>query len=104
MGAVVARKEFVDAHPEAVEMFLKEFKASIEYTASNIDETATNCETLGILPSAALAKKAIPHCNLAYMGGSDMKSLVKTNLQILFDADPKSIGGQMPGDDFYYGA
>ena len=25
-------------------------------------------------------------------------------LQVLFDADPKAVGGAMPGDDFYWTA
>ena len=33
-----------------------------------------------------------------------MKTKAEGMLKVLFDADPKSIGGKMPGDDFYYGA
>ena len=103
-GVIVAKKDFVTNNPEAVKMFLSEYKASIDYTASNLDETATLCETYGIIPKAAMAKKAIPNCNIAYIDGADMKTAVAANLQLFFDADAKSIGGKMPADDFYYGA
>ena len=103
-GVIVAKKDFVTNNPDAVKMFLSEYKASIDYTASNLDETATLCETYGIIPKAAMAKKAIPNCNIAYIDGADMKTAVAANLQLFYDANPQSIGGKMPADDFYYGA
>ena len=103
-GVIVAKKDFVTNNPEAVKMFLSEYKASIDYTASNLDETATLCETYGIIPKAAMAKKAIPNCNIAYIDGANMKTAVAANLQLFYDANPQSIGGKMPADDFYYGA
>ncbi|MGN0570056.1 MAG: ABC transporter substrate-binding protein [Candidatus Fimenecus sp.] len=103
-GVIVAKKDFVTNNPEAVKMFLSEYKASIGYTASNLEETATLCETYGIIPKAAMAKKAIPNCNIAYIDGADMKASVAANLQLFYDANPQSIGGKMPADDFYYGA
>jgi NitT/TauT family transport system substrate-binding protein len=33
-----------------------------------------------------------------------MKTAVSGMLGVLFEANPKSIGGKLPGDDFYYGA
>lgn len=102
-GVVIARKDFVEANPEAIEMFLSEYEASIGYANSDVEATAALCETYGIIPKAAMAKKAIPNCNIAYIDGADMKSAVAANLQIFFDADKTSIGGKLPGDDFYYG-
>lgn len=102
-GVVIARKDFVEANPEAIEMFLTEYKASIGYANSDVEGTAALCEQYGIIPKAAIAKKAIPNCNIAYIDGADMKSSVAANLQIFFDADKTSIGGKLPGDDFYYG-
>ena len=33
-----------------------------------------------------------------------MKNDLTAYYQVLFDADPSSVGGALPGDDFYYGA
>ena len=33
-----------------------------------------------------------------------MKTKLSGYLQVLFDQNPKAVGGAMPGDDFYYGA
>lgn len=101
-GCVIARKDFCEKNPEAVKKFLEEYKASIDFAVNNVEATAALCETYSIIPKAAIAKKAIPNCNIVYITGEDMKKSVSANLQIFFDADPTSIGGKMPADDFYY--
>lgn len=101
-GCVIARKDFCEKNPEAVKKFLEEYKESIDFAKTHVDEAANLCETYSIIPKAAMAKKAIPNCNIVFITGEDMKKSVSANLQIFFDADPKSVGGKMPTDDFYY--
>ena len=57
--------------------------------------------SLGILPSASVAAKAIPACRITFVDGQDMKTQLSGYLQVLYDADPASVGGSLPGDDFY---
>ena len=104
MGCVIALDSYVNANPEAVEMFLKEYEASVKFATENLDETATHCETYKIAASAAIAKKAIPTCNLCYVTGEYMKNNVNGYFNVLFNADPTSIGGKLPADDLYYKA
>ena len=102
MGCVIALDSFVEANPDAIKMFLKEYEASIKYATTNIDKVATYCETYKIAASAAIAKKAIPSCNLCFVTGDDMKNSVNDYLNVLFNSDPTSIGGKLPTDDIYY--
>ena len=102
MGCVIVRKEFADANKAAVSAFLKEYEASIEYTNQYIDETAVLVEKYGIMASSALAKIAIPNCNIVFIEGEVMKTQIANLYNIFFMADPKSIGGKLPEDDFYY--
>ncbi len=104
MGCVIVRNEFLQENPGAVELFLQEYAASIEKAQSDVEGTAALCEQYGLIPKAALAQKAIPSCGLTFVTGAEMKSALSGYLQVMFDADPKSVGGAMPGDDFYYGA
>ena len=104
MGCVIVRNEFLQENPGAVELFLQEYAASIEKAQSDVEGTAALCEQYGLIPKAALAKAAIPSCGLTFVTGAEMKSALSGYLQVMFDADPKSVGGAMPGDDFYYGA
>lgn len=102
MGCVIARKDFVESNPQAVEKFLEEYKASIEAVQSDVDTAATLCETYKIIPKAALAKLAIPNCGLTYQSGYRMMTLLSGYLHILCGYNPAAIGGQEPADNFYY--
>ena len=104
MGCVIVRNEFLQANPGAVELFLQEYAASIEKAQSDVEGTAALCEQYGLIPKAALAQKAIPSCGLTFVTGAEMKTGLSGYLQVMFDANPKSVGGALPGDDFYYGA
>lgn len=100
-GVIVARKAFVEENPEQVAAFLDEFKASAEFINTNVEEGAVLVENLGIV-KAAVAQKAIPQCNIKFIEGEEMKTVVGGYLQTLYDQNPKAVGGKMPADDFYY--
>ncbi len=102
MGCIVARKEFVEESPASIGVFLMKYKESIEKANKDIDGTAALCEKYKIVTPAAVAKKAIPLCNIVYQDGDAMKTNLSAYLKFLFDANPKSIGGKLPSDDFYY--
>ena len=101
-GCVVVRKAFLEEHPEAVETFLTEYRASIEKAQSDVEGTAALCESYGLIPKAAIAQKAIPQCGLTFVSGEEMKEQLGGYLQVMFDAAPASVGGALPADDFYY--
>lgn len=100
-GVVVVNKDFAAKYPEKIKKFMADYKASIDYTNTNVDDAAKLIEENNIVP-AAVAKKAIPQCNITYIDGSDMKDKLSGYLQVLFEANPKSVGGKMSADDFYY--
>lgn len=106
MGCIVARTDYIEENPQGVEAFLTAYQDSIEYM-SDPDHAADAAELVaqyGITPNAAIAQAAIPQCNLVYLTGDEMKSVLETYYQVLFAADPASIGGALPYDSFYYGA
>lgn len=101
-GCVIARTEFAESYPGTVNDFLDDYADSVEFINTATDEAAQMIVDAGIIPKAPLAKKAIPTSYITFITGETMKSLVKENLQVLFDANPKSVGGTLPDDNFYY--
>ena len=101
MGCVVVRTEFAQENPQAVQDFLTEYEASINYIKDNPEEGAALIEQYGIVPKAAIAQAAIPQANMIFVAGQDMKS-ISSYYEVLFAADPESIGGSIPDDGFYY--
>ena len=104
-GCIVARKSYVEENPQAVANFLQAYAASITYMKAeeNRAEAAALVAEHGITANAAIAAKAIDQCNLTYVVGQDMKDMLVSFLGVMYAANPASIGGKMPEDDFYYG-
>ena len=103
-GCLVINTEFAKNHPNEVAKFLADYKASVEYIKAGSDDAINMIVNAGILPKAAIAKKALPNCNICYIAGNDMKSYMNTFSQKIFAYDATSIGNAMPTDAFYYTA
>lgn len=102
-GVVIARSEFIEDYPAVVDSFLEEYSASVDYVSANVADAAQLIGKFDIVP-AAVAEKALPKCNIVFISGAEMKEKLSGYLGVLFDSAAASVGGALPGDDFYYGA
>lgn len=102
-GVIVARKEVVEQNPAAVDKFLEEYAASVNWVNSNVSDAAALVGSYDIV-DAAVAEKAIPYCNIVCITGSEMKDKLSGYLTVLNSQNSESVGGTLPNDDFYYGA
>ena len=100
-GCVVVRREFAEAHPDAVKAFLTDYEASVKLLTEDTETAAKNIEAAGIFAKAAVAAKAIPNCNVCFVTGADMQRELGAFLEIMSRKAPQSIGGKLPGEDFY---
>lgn len=99
-GVLVARKSFIEENPESYAKFIEEYSASTQFANSNVDETATLLESYDII-KAAVAKKAIPYCNVTFIDGADMRNKCLAYLQVLYDQSPTAVGGKLEEGMFY---
>lgn len=99
-AGIFVRKAFAKEHPDALLKFMEEYKASTEYVNANVDDASVLVEKYDIV-KAPIAKKAIPECNIVCITGDEMKTAAKGYLEVLNDLNPESVGGKLPGDDFY---
>lgn len=102
MGCVIVRKDFAQANPEKVAAFMEAYAQSIEFVNSDVEAASQLVEKHGIMPKAAVAAKAIPNCHIVYIDGEEMKAQIEPFFQMLFAANPASVGGALPAEDFYY--
>lgn len=102
MGCVVTTQAYINANKEKVDLFLKEYKASIEAVNADVEAAAALCEKHGIIAKAAIAKQAIPKCNITFATGTEMKAKLTGYFAVLHAANPASIGGKMPADGLFY--
>ena len=101
-GCIVAQKKFAQEHRDALEAFLSEYKASVVFVNAADDQAASAVVDAGIIGKAPVAKIAIPKSNLVCLEGEEMKAALSGTLSVLFELDPKSVGGKMPDDGFYF--
>ena len=101
-GVVVVRADWLSENEGAFRTFLNDFKASSDAALNDLDNTVAAVVELGVIPNEALAKQAIPNCNIVSVTGEDMKKSVSGFINVLLEADPQSVGGAAPDDGFYY--
>lgn len=102
-GVAVARRAFVEQHPDLTDRFLEEYAKSVAWVNDNPAGAAELIAANGIIESAAVAEKALPGCNIVCLTGQEMYEKLSGYLQVLADAAPESVGGALPRDDFFYG-
>ena len=100
MGVYIASRTFYNEHPDQVKAFLKDYTASVDKVNTAAD-AASVVAKLGIVGSEAIAKQAIPRSYIVSITGDEMKTAASAVLNVLYTANPKSVGGALPGDDLY---
>lgn len=98
MGCIVVRNDFLRENKSAVDNFLEEYKASIEFVNApeNKEAAAQMIVDAGVLPKLPIAQKALSNLygSISYVDGADMKAALKA----FYDA----IALKQPDDAFYY--
>lgn len=103
-GVTVCRKELLDNTDtrKAVELFMDEHYDSASFANLNVKETAELVASAGIIEKAPVAEKAIPYCSIVCLNGAYMKEILPGYLEVLYQQEPSSVGGELPDDGFYY--
>ncbi|MGD1823088.1 MAG: ABC transporter substrate-binding protein [Pleomorphochaeta sp.] len=100
MTVLVVQNEFAKENPAALKAILKAYENSVEFVLANPSDAGETIEEIGIMP-AAMAAPAIPNCNLVYESIEEAKDEVVTYYNLLFNFNPKSVGGSLPDEGFY---
>ncbi len=99
-AALFVKPETAAENPETVKAYLKMVEESATKCSTDLETVAEAAATLGLLPNAKVALKAIPNCAVRFMAAKAAKAQVETTANI----DLTQFGGAVPADDFYYEA
>lgn len=98
MGCIIVRNTFISEHKSALDAFLAEYKASIEYIGNeeNHDTAAQMIVDAGIIPKLPVAKSALNNLygSIVYLDGEQMKTALKSFYS--------AIDLNSPTDEFFY--
>lgn len=100
-AGLFVRNDFLESNKELVDEFIANYTDSVKWINENVEEASKLVEANDII-KAPIAAKAIPYCNLVSITGDEMKSATEDYLMTLFNLNPKSVGGALPGEEFYY--
>lgn len=110
MTTLVVRKDFIAEDPEALANFMLDYQDSVDYMTdpANLALTGPDSPTAlmvqyGLVANEAIAKAALPKCALTFITGAEnIQAAIQGYYEVLWTANPASIGGSLPDDGFYY--
>ncbi|MBZ4684235.1 MAG: NitT/TauT family transport system substrate-binding protein [Fusobacteriaceae bacterium] len=101
MGVIIINKSILNSK-EKIDKFLNRYKNSIDFVNNNNDLASDLIEKHGIFTNKNIIKKSIPNSNIVFIDMKDGQQYLDNFYKILFDFNPKLIGGKIPNEDFYY--
>lgn len=101
-GVTLVRREFLEERQEAVGEFLKEHRESAAAANEDPQRAGALAVKAGIVAKEEIAAQAIPKCNIVCIAGEDMKERLQGYLEVIAGFDKELVGGELPGEDFYY--
>lgn len=101
-GVALVRTDFLEKNPDALDLFLEEYRNSTVYVNEHPAEAGEWIAEIGITASAAVAEKAIPQCNIVCITGQEMVQKASGYLTALYEQNPQSVGGKLPDETYFY--
>ena len=102
-GNVLAvRKSYAEENAEELAKLLSAHEAGTFAAQADPEATAQRIARYGMIDKATVAREALPQCRLVCASGEEMKNVLSGYLEALYSVNESSVGGELPGDDFYY--
>ena len=101
-GCLVARADYIEQNPEIIKEFMSFYEASVNFVNNENNAGAVFLAKNGYFDTPQLAADTIPNCNIVFITGEEMKKTATENFTVLFEANPASVGGEIPADALYY--
>lgn len=98
----IVNRAFLEDHEQAVIEYLKMAGKSVEWSLSHMEEASALQEELGTFLNNSVALDAMPQISMVNLTGVEMRTALSGFIDELYTANPDSVGGAIPGEDFYY--
>ena len=97
----LARRGAAEDNPEAFSILMNRIGESLSFAVADPIATAELTAESEVGLPAAVTESAIPRLNIAYESAREARDEMAAYLEVLYDFNPRSVGGALPGDDFY---
>ena len=102
MSVVIGRRSFLEENPVAIAILLEEYAQSVEFVTTNIPQAAQLAAQFEIIPNPAIAEAALPRTHITFLNGQVMKQNLMGFYGVLYSQCPRSIGGRLPDENFFF--
>lgn len=102
MGTLITTKEFAAEKGEDIDILIEKLKASVDKVNSADEEVIAEIVEKGFIADKTIAEKAIPGCMISCTDSETTRNDLDRFYNELFKKNPASVGGEVPGEDFYY--
>ena len=102
MGVLVAQKKFIEERADDLTIFMENASRASKTVNEAGDDTLNLLVEKGFFKSAAIAQTAIPNCNIVFYADDGDIAGLQTLFNILFEMNPKALGGKLPDEGIFY--
>jgi len=102
MSVVVARREFIENHPQTVAAFMDAYAQSIVFMTTELDAAAQLAVDFGLIGDVYIARAALPRTHMVFITAEDKRRNLNGFFRVLYEANPQSVGGAVPDDAFFF--
>lgn len=101
LTCLIVKKEIPIDRAEEWDLFVADYKDSIDWVNGNPTETAELLDKHEVGITKEQVEGVISRSNLEYVDATNAKSAVGKFLNLFLEANPDAIGGNMPDTEFY---
>lgn len=102
LECTIVRKDYLEANPDIITEFMTFYEVSINFINMENNTIPPLIKGYGLVDSEDYVISATANANIVFVEGEEMKTLVKSNFEILNSLSTDTIGGKIPDDDIYY--
>ncbi len=102
LECTIVRKDYLEANPDIITEFMTFYEVSINFINMENNTIPPLVKGYGLVDGEDYVISAIANANIVFVEGEEMKTLVKSNFEILNSLSADTIGGKIPDDDIYY--
>ena len=101
-ASLFVKNDIIENHKDLLEEFLLAYEDSCNWVNNNSEEAGNYYEGLVEGIPGKIIAKSVPGNNIKFSYGEDIRTDLEKYLEILFQYDPKTVGGKLPDEGFYY--
>ena len=101
-ASLFVHQDLIENHSEVIEPLLAQIETSVDFANQSPTEMAKEAIETGLEIPEPIIAASTPNSHLIFKTAEEAKEEIQLYLEKLYEFDPKTVGGALPNDDFYY--